>query len=414
MQAPIPNSPKISLIIQYAAALLFLVLIVYSLQALQTIVVPIIFSILIAISLFPVATFLEKRLKFGKAIAAIVSVIFAILLLSGLIWFIIHQTIIISKDASEIQSKILLGIEQLRNWVEQQFGIGRSELNDKIQEQTNKLVNQAGSFLSSFIGTLGNTLTGVLMVPLYTFFLLYYRDFFKEFFFRAFKRTKNEKINEVLNKIYVVVQSYLVGLATVMFIVAILNTGGLMLLGVEHAWFFGTLASLLMLLPYIGIAIGSILPAVFALATKDSAWYALGVVIWFQIVQFLEGNFITPNITGSKVSINPLMAILAIILGGMLFGFTGLIIALPFLATLKVLLDAHPDTEAFGFVIGEPEQAHLKNKERTTLLEKWGVIPKTKPESTPTENATSSTEELHDYFTSSNTYEEDSTEEQKK
>src|SRR3546814_5216445 len=105
-----------------------------------------------------------------------------------------------------------------------------------------------------------------------------------------------------------------------MAIVAVLNTGGLYLLGIQYAWFFGTLASLLLLIPYIGIAIGSLLPALFALATKDSAWYALGVIGWFQVVQFLEGNFITPNIVGGKVSINPLMAIISLLLGGLLFG----------------------------------------------------------------------------------------------
>jgi hypothetical protein len=147
-----------------------------------------------------------------------------------------------------------------------------------------------------------------------------------------------------------------------------------MAMGIDYAWFFGSLASLLMLLPYIGIAIGSILPALFALATKDSALYALGVVAWFQVVQFLEGNIITPNIVGSKVSINPLMAIIGILLGGMLFGLAGLIIALPFIATLKVIFDSNPNMEAFGFLIGEPEKLHLKRNSTQELLMKWGIV----------------------------------------
>ncbi|WP_262506544.1 AI-2E family transporter [Sphingobacterium sp. T2] len=145
-------------------------------------------------------------------------------------------------------------------------------------------------------------------------------------------------------------------------------------MGIDYAWFFGTLASLLMLLPYIGIAIGSILPAFFALAVKDSAWYAVGVIAWFQVVQFLEGNIITPNIVGSKVSINPLMAIVGILIGGMLFGLAGLIIALPFIATLKVIFDAIPSMEAFGFLIGEPEKEHLKRNSTQELLMKWGIV----------------------------------------
>ena len=72
-------------------------------------------------------------------------------------------------------------------------------------------------------------------------------------------------------------------------------------MGIESAWFFGTLAALLILIPYIGIAIGSIIPALFALATMDNYWYALGIIIWFQVVQFLEGNLITPRIVWQRI-----------------------------------------------------------------------------------------------------------------
>jgi len=123
--------------------------------------------------------------------------------------------------------------------------------------------------------------------------------------------------------------------------------------------------------PYIGIAIGSILPALFALATRDNYWYAIGVVAWFQVVQFLEGNLITPNIVGGKVSINPLMAVIAILLGGMLFGLAGLILALPLTAVIKVLFDAIPSMKAFGFLIGEPEKYHLKRHSTMVILKRW-------------------------------------------
>src|SRR5690606_17642505 len=116
-----------------------------------------------------------------------------------------------------------------------------------------------------------------------------------------------------------------------------------------------------------------ILPALFAIATKDSYWYAIGVIAWFQVVQFLEANLITPNIVGGKVSINPLMAIIAILLGGMLFGLAGLILALPLTAVIKVIFDATPSMKAFGFVIGEPEKYHLKRYSTKVLLKRWNL-----------------------------------------
>lgn len=367
------KSSKQAYAINLAASLFALVLILVLLYLAQGVILPILFATLISISLFPLARLFE-RLRLGKAFSALLAVIVAIAVISAILWFIVHQSIIIGKDATAITGKVLSVLENGQTWLQDQFGIGRNQVIDKLKEQGNKSLENIGGVITSTFGSIGNMLASAILVPLYSFFMLYYRDFFREFFFKAFKSTPQRKVNEVLNKIYAVVQSYLVGLITVMGIVAVLNTVGLMAMGIEYAWFFGTLASLLMLLPYIGIAIGSILPALFALATKDTAWYALGVVAWFQVVQFLEGNIITPNIVGSKVSINPLMAIIGILLGGMLFGLAGLILALPFIATLKVIFDAIPSMEAFGFLIGEPEKEHLKRNSTQELLMKWGIV----------------------------------------
>ena len=355
---------------ELASSLLALVLIITVLYFLQGVLVPLMFSILIAISLFPVARFLEK-FNLNRVVSSILSVILAVVIISGLIWFIVHQVIVIGHNGTDLQDRFITIFNTIQHWVTIKFGVEPGDLTQKFKELSNKALSNAGTYLTAAFGSVGGILAGLIIVPLFSFFLLYYRDFFREFFFHAFKNTPQDKVHETLNKIYTVVQSYLLGLVTVMAIVAILNTIGLMILGVEYAWFFGTLASLLMLLPYIGIAIGSILPALFALATRDSYWYAIGVVAWFQVVQFLEGNLITPNIVGGKVSINPLMAVIAILLGGMLFGLAGLILALPLTAVIKVLFDAIPSMKAFGFLIGEPEKYHLKRHSTMVLLKRW-------------------------------------------
>ncbi|WP_240894433.1 AI-2E family transporter [Parapedobacter sp. SGR-10] len=367
------QSPKKSYSLDLAASLLALVLILALMYMAQSVLLPLLFATLISISLFPLARFFE-RLRLGKAFSSLLAVMVAICIISAIIWFIVHQSIIIGKDATAITDKVLSVLESGQQWLYEKFGIGKNQVMDKLREQGNQSLENVAGVITSTFGSIGNMLASAILVPLYSFFMLYYRDFFREFFFKAFKSAPQRKVNEVLNKIYEVVQSYLVGLVTVMGIVAILNTIGLMIMGIDYAWFFGTLASLLMLLPYIGIAIGSILPALFALAVKDSAWYAVGVIAWFQVVQFLEGNIITPNIVGSKVSINPLMAIIGIFLGGMLFGLAGLILALPLIATLKVIFDAIPSMEAFGFLIGEPEKEHLKRNSTQELLMKWGIV----------------------------------------
>lgn len=355
-----------------AASLISLVIIIALLYTLQSVLVPLLFSILLAISLFPITRFFEKY-KVNRVTASLLSVIIAIALIGSLIWFIVHQVLVIGANGSDLQVRFMHILDTIQQWIIVRFGIEQGQITQQITTFTNKAISNAGVIASATFGSVGSILAGVVIVPLFTFFLLYYRDFFREFFFHAFASTSKELVCQVLDKIYYVVQSYLAGLVTVMGIVAVLNTGGLLVLGIPYAWFFGVLASLLMLLPYIGIAIGSVLPALFALATKDSALYAIGVVGWFQVVQFLEGNFLTPNIVGGKVSINPLMALIGLLLGGMLFGLAGLILAIPITAVLKVVFDAIPSMRAFGFLIGEPEQYHLKRFSGKIIMKRWRI-----------------------------------------
>ena len=156
-----------------------------------------------------------------------------------------------------------------------------------------------------------------------------------------------------MDNIQKVVESYISGLMIVIVIVAILNTLGLLIMGVPYAIFFGAFAAVLTIIPYIGILIGALLPALYILVQTGSLVNAVIVVGIFAFVQFLEGNFITPNITGSKVSINPFAAILALIIGGEIWGAAGMILSIPIIAILKVVFDAYEPLKPIGFLLGD-------------------------------------------------------------
>ncbi|MBU2045517.1 MAG: AI-2E family transporter, partial [Bacteroidetes bacterium] len=112
----------------------------------------------------------------------------------------------------------------------------------------------------------------------------------------------------------------------------------LLILGIPYAIFFGVFSAVLTIIPYIGNFIGCSLPVLMALITKDSSWYAIGVIGVYIFIQFLEGNIITPKIMGNKVSINALAAIIALVIGGKILGIAGMIIAIPAMGVLKVIL----------------------------------------------------------------------------
>lgn len=338
--------------------LLMLVLIVVICYTLQSVIVPMLFAVIISVVLYPVCRRLE-RMGLTRSAASLLSLILAVLVLSGISYLLVSQTINIGNNAADIASKIKGVGDRLMAWGSDKFHMSSYELSSELKERLSDSMSDLGSYATQALGSIGNSLSSAILVPIMIFFFLYYRNFFREFFFKAFSNVPKETIEQGLESIYEVLKSYLVGLVTVMGIVAVLNTIGLYVLGIEYAWFFGILAALLTIFPYVGIFIGSLIPALFALATKDSFWYAAGVIIWFQLVQTLEGNFITPNIVGSKVSMNPLVSLLSFFLGGMLFGLAGMILALPMMAMLKVIFDLIPETHAYGYLLSEPDRSLL-------------------------------------------------------
>ena len=356
-----------------ALNLIFIIGLVYVLYVLKPVVVPIIIAIILSVSAFPFVQFLERKLRINRVISAIVAITLLSLVIFALLLFIGFQLSDILEKGDFYAEKLSNVYNTFATKLETYLGIEKNELSIKK-------LNIGATIKNNFVGIIefltssGSFFSDIILIPLYIFFFLIYRKFFKSFIYRAFSKDGNTlKAKTILNKLYDVQQNYLVGLFMVMGIVGVLNSIGLLILGIDNAIFFGFLAALLLLIPYIGIIIGSLLPAIVALATKDSLWYPVGVMVIFGFIQFIEGNFITPKITGSKVSINAFVAILSIILFSMLWGIAGMIVALPVIASLKVVFDTIPELKPYGFLIGEPLDEYLRSAARIRL-KNWKKI----------------------------------------
>lgn len=357
----INKSIKLPFYVKLACSLISLIAITYILSMLGNVVIPIAYSALFSILLHPICQKLEK-VGIHRIISILVSILTLLLVISGIIYLVSMQVSKFANDIPTFVNKFESMLEQILRLGEKHLDISRSEQVSELKKYFVNLLGESRNFLLGTLVATTGTLSNAALVPIYVFFFLLYRDFFRIFFHKAFKSVNNIEIDNILRRIYSVIQSYLMGLILVIGIVATLNTIGLLILQVEYALFFGVFAAFLILIPYIGIFIGSILPAAMSLITQDSPWQAVGIIGVMAIVQFLEGNFITPNVVGSKVSINPLAAILVLFLGGKLWGISGLILALPLTACIKVVLDAVPSLEPFGFLIGDADAKVLKDE----------------------------------------------------
>lgn len=222
----------------------------------------------------------------------------------------------------------------------------------ELSNQTISLLKNSGTILTTTFGTMIHIITTMVLIPIFVFFFLYYRNFFAAFLSKVFPNTEVHVLDGIMNKTGKVVQSYLIGLFFVMLIVAVVNCIGFSWMGVEYPIFFGILTGLLLIIPYVGIWIATIFPILFSLISLSPA-NTFAVIAWVAAVQFIEGNFITPLVVGSKVSVNPMVAMFALLIGELIWGIPGLILALPLTAIMKVIFDHVPALEAYGYLLGE-------------------------------------------------------------
>jgi predicted PurR-regulated permease PerM len=345
---------KISPSVQIAANLIIAVLVVFILWILKDVLVPLTFAGILAVLVLPVCTFLEKR-KLPRILAISLTILVAFAIIVLLITLFVGQIRTLDEVWPMMIQKgedwLVLGQE----FLSQKFNIAQDQQLTEVRKYLTEIFKSSTSLFSNALFNTTGFLTSLALIPLYVFLMLLYRDFLNQFVFKLFTEVATNKVTQVVEKIKNVAQNYMSGLLLVILIVGTLNTISLLLLGIQNAFFFGFFAAVLVLVPYIGIAIGAILPIILALITKDSAWYAFGVAMSFGVIQFLEGNFITPYIVGSKVSINSFAAIVALILFGNLWGIGGLVLALPLTAIIKVIFDSTNKLKPWGFLLGDVE-----------------------------------------------------------
>lgn len=351
---------------KYLIILSAIVLTIYVLMVAKSILSPLLTALILALLLHPFSSWIE-RVRIPRGISSILSILFVILVIGGLFYFFSAQVRVITRDLDTIQARFDDVIDRGFGWMETTFGIEQQEQTTYLKDSLGSWLRNSSSVLTSTLSATAGFFTSFFLAIISLFFFLYYRRFLVTFLYQVFSPDHHRLINSTVLKMEKVTRSYILGLFTVILIVAILNTVGLMLLGIQHAMFFGVLAAVLTIIPYIGIFIGSLLPILFALVSTDSLWYPLGVALIFAVVQFLEGNFITPNIVGGRVSINPFAAILTLFFGGMIWGPIGMILSIPVLAIMKVIFETAEPLRPYGFLLGNPPAEYTLEPKRMRL-----------------------------------------------
>ena len=343
-----------------SGSLVSMALLIAAAYLLQDLLILLSFALVLALLLLPASKWMEFK-GLPRALAIFVAIVLTFALISSLLFVAGLQIMEFSSELPLFAKKTEKWVSSLQSFISSNFNISRRKQMLELSNELMALLKNSGVIISTTFSTAVHAITALILVPVFTFFFLFYRDFFEQFLQKVFPKTEGQVLTKVMEKTGSVVQGYLVGLLVVMLIVAVLNSIGFWWIGVEYPVFFGFLTGVLLLIPYIGIWMGALFPILLSLITLSPS-HALAVVAWVAAAQFIEANFITPLVVGSKVSMNPMVAMLALLCGELLWGIPGLILALPLTAVMKVIFDSIPSLEPYGFLLGEAPERTKETK----------------------------------------------------
>lgn len=335
-----------------AYVLIILVLLTYIATVASNIIVPFLFAVLFTLLLHPICRKIERLIS-NRAFAIVLTFCVVLIPLIGLITFFSYQFVDVFENISSLNEKLDKGLQTLFRWVNKTLGLSNAFSKDWLAENASKFLETPAAYIGKSISSSSVLLGNIALCLLYCFFLLLYRQSFKNFFLYQVSASDRSNTEELIGRIQAVVQEYLSGIAIVMLLLGIINSLGLYLIGISYALFWGFLAAFLAIIPYIGTFIGGFLPFIFSIATTTGFVQPMLVLALFATIQALEGNIITPKIVGSSVKVNPLAAILALVIGGSIWGVSGLILAIPLIAILRIFMSQLDYFKAFSFLLSD-------------------------------------------------------------
>jgi predicted PurR-regulated permease PerM len=316
--------------------------------------VPLLFGLLFAMMLYPICKKMEQK-GFPRSIAIAILLFFIMILFIVLIWLLVVEVTSFITDLPMVNQKLATLFPAFNKWIESSFGISTSEQSGWFQKMGFDFSNDISAFLKGVLNATLSTFLMLVMIPIYTALFLYHRGSFVKFLEEIIGAKYKDQLHVILNESIFSYFNFIKGNFYVYCIVGILNSIGLLALGIKHAILYGILTSFMMVIPYVGIFISASIPVSIALVTKDSIWYPIGVIMIFVFIQYLESNVFFPAIVGKQLNLSTWATLVAIVGGVIFWGIPGMVLVTPFLAILKIISDHVPSMRAINILLNRKE-----------------------------------------------------------
>jgi predicted PurR-regulated permease PerM len=312
---------------------------------LAPILMPFISAAVLAYIADPLVDKLEK--KMSRSIA--VSIVFFVLSLSAILVLLIILPLV-EKQIVVLAEKLPLYIDRAQNYLlpllkdKFDFDVALFDLN-MLKLSFSEYWKAAGGIAANVVSSISHSgvvlvgwIANFLLMLVVTFYLLRDWDILVAKVHALIPRNKEKAIVVIAKESDEVIGAFFRGQMLVMLALSVVYTIGLMLVGLDTALLIGVLSGVVSFVPYLGFIVGIAVASIAALMQFQEAMPLLYVAIVFLTGQMLEGMLLTPLLVGDKIGLHPVAVIFAVLAGGQLFGFVGILLALPVAAVIAVVL----------------------------------------------------------------------------
>lgn len=251
-----------------------------------------------------------------------------------MIFFVGSQFQRFLKDIPSLKDKLDALVSNMQLWLKQHFDLDNDSKSNYIDKSVNGLVDAIGFTVSSFLYLVIFTTLSLFFI----FYLLFYRGVLNGFVLSFFSRANKNKVAEISYAIHDTMVNYVKGLLTEILILMVLSCLTLLILGVKYAILMAFFAGLFNIIPYIGIYTAILINMLITII-DGSGGQSIEVLLVFVAIHILDANLITPLIVGRRIKINPLVTLIAVICGEIIWGIPGMFLFIPLAAIINIVFE---------------------------------------------------------------------------
>lgn len=353
-----------SKLLKITARLILATLIIVIMVVGKEFLVPFTWSLLIALSSVKLIEWAQKKtgMPLGLVITLFLAIILFVLFLLGYFFYFELHTIF--NDLPGILEKLSAKIHSMSHTLES-IGVA---VPDHIDETyISDWVNKHKDIIQNFVSAFGFNLWNIILIMFYLFFLLYYKDLVPQFFTAHIKdKRKLVSAKKSIDNSISITRGYIYGLLVLTFISAVMNLIVFIIFGLKFAIFFAVFLAILNLIPFIGNPIGLGVIMLFAIITKETFLVPILIFASLFFMNFLQDNIVRPMLIGDKLQMNAFSVFVAIIIGGMIWGVSGMILFIPLVGIAKIFLEGHETNKSYAIFFSELPKKEKTKKNKAT------------------------------------------------